>query len=201
MYIEGRKEKKYSGKLFGELCLLLLLRRDGEAPLYFLRSRLGVSDRTLFRYAKELHDCGLTPPVTRKVRVNESGRFPYFESDPEVFKEYRQIYMKAHESERFPYYDEYHFYMEYTEKNKGRDSRLRRCGLLLLENSESLIPADELFDEDEAIPSGKEIIKIEGRDYCFSFCSCDSLYDNLSPRSRQRDARIVKDVLISMYEG
>ena len=72
MYIEGRKQKKYSDRLFGELCLFYLLMSDGEiAPLHILRSRLNVSDRTLYRYAKDLRDCGLCPKLFKSTKKGE----------------------------------------------------------------------------------------------------------------------------------
>ena len=205
MYIENRKQKKYSEKLFKELCFYwLLLAGEGRADLYMLNSKLGVSSRTLFRYAKELNECGLVPKLSKRVLRADDKTADFYSFDPRVYRQYERQYLKAHKDDRWSSYDFFQFAEDYPKRNakeSSGQSRLYRCGVLLASNQYTAEPLEYLIDEDEKIPEGLEVFEFEGKEYAFYVNDlCEDIYENLSLRTLQRDLRVVKDVIIYMFE-
>lgn len=172
MKIEGRIKKPYSEKLFNELCFLYLLIDGDKAYNYILNKKIQQSYRTYHRYAKELHECGLTPPIHRHNKSKEEKDFGYF----------------SFENINLGNYEKVEFLEGYIQgrkiDNEGHMKRLHRVGSLLIEN---LFSYHEDWDDNDG-------------GYIFESFS-NNLYNNkTSLRTYQRDIKLVKDVILHMYE-
>jgi hypothetical protein len=52
-------------------------------------------------------------------------------------------------------------------------------------------------DPEDYIPG--DVVMIDGTEYVFAyFDRCEELYEEMSPRTQQRDMKVVKDVLVKM---
>ena len=175
MYIEGRKQKKYSDRLFGELCLFYLLMSDGEiAPLHILRSRLNVSDRTLYRYAKDLRDCGLCPKLFKSTKKGEEYEYEYFSCGGE----------------------------RPSEHAAPSGNRLYRCGMLLYRNYEAVCFMKDIYDDPEDLEPYEKLYTYNGTEFVLHiYDDCDDLYEGISLRTKQRDLTLVREVLFTMYDS
>ena len=209
MDIANRKEKKYSEKLFGELCFIyLLMNGEGFAPFYLLRSKLKVSDRTLYRYAKELHDARLTPKLYKLIH----NGCEYFVVGRDEYEDPEHKYLVDLDSS-WGHYEFEDFLVKYQEDNliqEEKQDRLYRCGRMVAYNYEAMAPIESVYDiyldedgnELSTIPVNEKIYIYDGDEYVIDFDdNCDELYKNKSLRTQQRDISLVKDVIAYMYEG
>ena len=209
MDIANRKEKKYSEKLFGELCFIyLLMNGEGFAPFYLLRSKLNVSDRTLYRYAKELHDARLTPKLYKLIHND----CEYFVVGRDEYEDPEQKYLVDLDSS-WGHYEFEDFLVKYQENNiipEEKQDRLYRCGRMVAKNYEAMAPIESVcdiyLDEDgnevSTIPASEQIYIYDGDEYVIAFDdNCDELYKNKSLRTQQRDISLVQVVIAYMYEG
>ena len=183
MDIINRKPKKYSEKLFIELCILYLLIDSGnDVELFVLSNLCNRSLKTYRRYAKEICQCGLTPEISLRI-VDGERRF-FFD-----------CWNRGN-------YDVEDLLYEYISDNYHEDKcsdRLYRCGYMLSSSPYSLQRSDDLDEDEYVTVSDSDKVEYDGREYCFfDFDKCDELYKKTSLRTQQRDVRIVKDVLVKM---
>ena len=207
MYIEGRKKKKYSEKLFNELCFLsIFLYSEGDIPFYILDRKIKVSERTYFRYIEELRKCGALPYIKKGKAAKTVGgneKNDHFILDLNSYEEYGSSYSYGSMGPISSYIDFDCFMRSLDDEHPvayDPKNRLQRCAKMLTRNYQKLYPLWDVYDDDD-MPSNLEIVDIDGKEYVFyEFDTCDRLYETLSVRSKQRDVRIVKDALIYMFE-
>ena len=64
MYIEGRKKKKCSEKLVAEVTLFIVITMDQAVMAWIFERVCGYpSDRTIYRYTKDIELCGYAPRI------------------------------------------------------------------------------------------------------------------------------------------
>lgn len=201
MYIEGRKNKPYSEKLYNELLLLaMFISSDDNLPSYMLNSIFHKSARTYKHYFKELHDCGLIPEIVSRKSDSLKGEFNY--KIPYEIENMEIYYSKFSKDYYIDTKDALLRYLRtYSKENYNPSDRLFRCGCVILSSIENCYP--ECYLEDD----GSEEIDLSEFDmedtylidrtvYHVEIFGYDDLYDGLSLRSRQRDLKLVRQVLL-----
>lgn len=170
MIIENRRKKPYSQKLFNELCFLYLLIINEHVNVFLLDKICKQSTRTYHRYAKDLHDCGLTPELTFHNKKKKLG-------STYIYYEFKNI----------SFDDEYkrqNYLLKYSRKNitnlENNKGRLFRLGRMLINNYDNYY-----IDDDTDTPT------LNIYDY-------DNIKNNASLRNYQRDIKLVKDVIYKM---
>lgn len=200
MYIEGRKSKPYSESLFNQLYLLaMLIQSESNLPDYIIDSRLKKSERTYRRYFHDLHQCGLMPKVIRSAAPSsedelsgESAKsFSY--SIPYETDDIDQYYDKR---TKHYYYDDVEVMLKYLDSYSmnhfNPQDRLYRLGRVLICSYYDcyLVDPDDIEDE-PGTHEPKDLVRI-------SFKGYEDLYEGMSLRSRQRDFKLLRDVITTV---
>lgn len=203
MYIEGRKSKPYSEKLYNELLLLVMfISSDDDLPSYILNNTFHKSARTYRRYFKELHDCGLIPEIISRRSKNLKGEFnytiPYEIEDMEIYYyEFSKSYFVDVSDALLRHL------RKYSKEHFNPSDRLFRCGRIILSSYNDCYWDDTYYLEDD----GSDDLDLSNLDmtntylvgnmfYHVELSGYDDLYDGLSLRSRQRDLKLVKQAVL-----
>lgn len=201
MHIDGRKSKPYSEKLYNQLLLLaMIIQSENELPSYIIRKRFNKSERTYRRYIRDMHQCGLIPAIRREV-VSVMGNeyiysLPFVEEDPEPH---------SLQNRRF-YIDERRILLRslnnYSGAHPNPQDRLYRCGSVLLRcydncylDSDYCLEDDNKEEIDLTGIDMKDLVLYNGSFYRIPFTDYDDLYEGLSLRSRQRDFKLLRQVI------
>ncbi len=208
MKIEGRKDKPYSERLYGELYILaLLIEAEGNLPSYLFHDRLNKSQRTYRRYFEELHDAGLIPPYSsRRVKSPDKP----LDKDWMYSVDYGlQDFVKSHKG--WFYYPRellLDFLYDYSLEQINPQDRLYRLGRILICSMYDCY-YDSEFDSfhtrreiDEYIRelNMSEYVIEDGEYYHIVINEDEDLYQNLSPRSRQRDLKLLRKVILDVLK-
>lgn len=208
MKIEGRKDKPYSERLYGELYILaLLIEAEGNLPTYLFHNRLNKSQRTYRRYFEELHVAGLIPQYSSRQNnvANNSSEKDWTYSisfDPEHD-------IPAQTGEYMFHREALEYYLDaYSRQNPKPEDRLYRLGRILICSIEDCYYDDQFDflytrkDIDEYIKSlnMSEYVIDNGEYYHIRFQGYEDLYRNLSPRSRQRDLKLLQIVMLDVLK-
>jgi len=192
MIIEGRKKKEYSEKLFGELCLLyLLMESNNNAYLYILNNKLKKSSRTIYRYADDLYVNGITPKISTHKKKNKKYNYLFCKS---IIKKNDKDYYFA-----LAYIKEFIIKNKSVVfKNKQHKDKLFRTALLMIENIDNYYDIDFFDDVQDSYDHPK---KVNGNTFAFEcFDVLDEIYKDVSLKTKQREIKIVKDVIYHMFE-
>ncbi len=202
-FSEGRKPKQYSEKLFNELCILyLLLDSSNLADAYIVKLLFDASPRTVRRYTAELHASGVTPPISYKritgaapAKKRKKKRRTTEVREPKSDQGYAYT-CPVWEHGGWDTCDDFQEYSRGNLNGERRRDRLFRCGYMMIRSFGSLRRIDDA-DPEDYIPG--DVVMIDGTEYVFAyFDRCEELYEEMSPRTQQRDMKVVKDVLVKM---
>lgn len=186
--ISNRIKKNYSNKLFNQLCLIyLLIESNNKAYNYVISKKINCSYRSLNRYFCELYLCGIIP----KTKINKKTLYPYYcienidENDENELDVYITNYIKHHKD------------LIQNQHSK----RLIRLTKLMIDNLYSFYVVDEDEEYEYSKYTFDRPTKKDSKIYDFILFNIDdSLYKGISTKSLQRDVRLVKDVIVHMYE-
>lgn len=200
MHIEGRKDKPYSESLFNQLLLLsMIIQSENYLPSYIIDSRLHKAERTYRRYFFNLRQCGLIPKVNY-VREDNSYYIPFEIDDMERY--YSAYDKKYHIDKKDALI---RFLKSYSKEHINPDDRLSRLGRILICSIQDCYLDDSYYleddDSDELDLSDidmTDMVIYDNKFYHIAFTGYEDLYKNLSARSRQRDFKLLKDVIISI---
>lgn len=208
MYIEGRKDKPYSESLFNQLRLLaMLVHTEAKLPDYIIDSRLHKSERTYSRYFLNLHKCGLIPKVKRSVVPSSedelSGKSEkiYLYGIPYKILDWSRYYISWSKEYCVDHEDAILTYLNaYSKKHFNPHDRLYRLGRVLIcsygdsyWNSDFYLEDDgkdelDMSDMSEHFLYKDNLFHIVFKDY-------EDLYEGISLRTRQRDFRLLREVI------
>ena len=183
MYIEGRHDKSYSEKLHDQLFILgMLIWNNNELPGYLLDNYCGKAERTYRRYFRQLHESGLIPEVQRTRSKDLKGGVNW------------RLALSQQESS-----DDLNDLLEVycTARPNPRD-RLYRCGRLLIFSLGYCYYRNE---EDEEAGSGRDWETVDGISYYVPVIDQSDMYVSLSARCRQRDHKLVRQVLLEILKS
>ena len=211
MYIEGRKNKPYSESLFNQLRLLaMLIQTESRLPDYIIDSRLHKSERTYRRYFHDLHACGLIPKVKRsKSKIAEDdpeetdseNRFFVYGIPYEVL-DWNRYYLDWAKEYYVEVKDAILVYLEaYSRKHFNPQNRLYRCGRILICSYQDCWLYSDEYDEDELDFDTQDMSTLhlyKGHYYKIVFSGYDDLYEGMSLRSKQRDLKLLRDVIAAV---
>ena len=181
MLIENRHKKLYSEKLFNELCIIyLLMDSDNTLDSYVLDQRFGVSKRTMYRYIEDIN--ASLPALNLHFEGKNKHRF-LTASLPDEYDDYELSIL---------------IIKTLSDLDVSND-RLRRCILLVAHNEYSLENVDHLDEADLSDLSENDYVQINDEQYVFcDFYSNEKVYEKTSLRTKQRDVKLVKDVLVKL---
>ena len=181
MIINNRHKKPYSEKLFNELCILFMVMDNNNAlDNYVLYKRINASKRSIYRYIEELN--AACPFLNL-----------HFEGKTKL------KYLCADLPEDYESFCLSNFIVDSMQDKDWDNNRLSRCSLLLAHNHYSLLPEDEIDDDELDDLTDEDFVIIGDERFAFvDFFPCPELYKKTSLRTQQRDVRLVKDILIKM---
>ena len=191
MYIEGRKSKPYSEALYNELLLLtMLINGVNDLPSYILNNTFHKSNRTYRRYFKELNDCGLVPEIVSRRIKHQNNEFTCYipDSNDDPFNDKDDLL---------------EYLVSYSKVHGNNSSRLFRCGMIIITSFEKCYWEDGYYleddDTDDLDLSDLDMTNtylVGGLFYHVELSVYAELYEGLSLRSRQRDLKLVKQVVL-----
>lgn len=210
MYIEERKDKPYSESLFNQLRLLaMLVQTEAKLPDYIIDSRLHKSERTYRRYFLDLHKCGLIPKVKRSAAPSSedelSGKSEntYFYSIPYEILDWSRYYHSWAKEYYVDDKDAILVYLNaYSKEYFNPQDRLYRLGRVLICSYENCYWVEDFYFEDD----GKDELDMSDIDMSEHFLYKDNLfriifkdyedlYEGISLRTRQRDFKLLREVI------